>query len=110
MINGKQCTIVWHVDDLKISHVDLKANYTIIGLLDAEFGKIAPLSATRGKIHDYLGMTIDYSEKGQVKIKMIDYVDKILADLPKEMDGEAPTPTADHFFDVNDESPKVDEA
>jgi len=20
MINGKQCTIIWHVDDLKISH------------------------------------------------------------------------------------------
>jgi hypothetical protein len=24
MIEGKQCTIVWHVDDLKISHVDAK--------------------------------------------------------------------------------------
>jgi hypothetical protein len=23
-IDGKQCTIVWHVDDLKISHVDRK--------------------------------------------------------------------------------------
>jgi hypothetical protein len=23
-INGKQCTIVWHVDDLKISHVSAK--------------------------------------------------------------------------------------
>ena len=22
-VNGKQCTILWHVDDLKISHVDL---------------------------------------------------------------------------------------
>jgi hypothetical protein len=22
MIKGKQCTIIWHVDDLKISHVD----------------------------------------------------------------------------------------
>jgi hypothetical protein len=22
MINGAQCTILWHVDDLKISHVD----------------------------------------------------------------------------------------
>ena len=23
MVNGKQLTVVWHVDDLKISHVDL---------------------------------------------------------------------------------------
>ena len=22
IINGKQCTITWHVDDLKISHVE----------------------------------------------------------------------------------------
>jgi hypothetical protein len=33
-INGKQCTIIWHVDDLKISHVDLKAVTAILGLLD----------------------------------------------------------------------------
>jgi len=24
VINGKQCTIIWHVDDLKISHLDKK--------------------------------------------------------------------------------------
>jgi len=24
MINGKQCTIIWHVDDLKLSHVEKK--------------------------------------------------------------------------------------
>ena len=23
-VNGKQCTILWHVGDLKISHVDLE--------------------------------------------------------------------------------------
>ena len=25
MIDGKECTIIWHVDDLKISHVDPEA-------------------------------------------------------------------------------------
>ena len=24
MIHGKQCTIIWHVNDLKISHIDPK--------------------------------------------------------------------------------------
>ena len=38
MINGKQCTIVWHVDDLKISHVDIKVVDGIIDMLDKEFG------------------------------------------------------------------------
>jgi hypothetical protein len=40
---------------------------------------------------------------------MMDYVDKILADLPAEMDGEAPSPVANHFLTVNDDQTKVDE-
>jgi hypothetical protein len=30
---------------------------------------------------------MDYSEKGKVKIKMLDYVEKMFADLPEEMNG-----------------------
>ena len=30
IINGKQCTIIWHVDDLKISHVEQKVVNGII--------------------------------------------------------------------------------
>jgi hypothetical protein len=109
MINGKQCTIMWHVDDLKISHVDPKVNTMIIGLIDAEFGKEAPITVTRGRVHDYLGMTLDYTEKGKVKIKMVDYVAKLLAELPPDMDGEAPTPAGNHLFVVNDNQTKVSE-
>jgi hypothetical protein len=109
MIDGKQCTILWQVDDLKISHVDAKVNTGIIKLINNEFGKEAPITITRGPIHDYLGMTLDYSDPGKVKIKMIDYVEKMLADLPNEMEGEAPTPAGNHLFAVNDNQTKVDE-
>jgi hypothetical protein len=27
LINGKQCTILWHVDDLKLLHGDLREDY-----------------------------------------------------------------------------------
>jgi hypothetical protein len=37
-IDSKQCTVVWHVDDLKISHVDPKVTTTILNLLDAKYG------------------------------------------------------------------------
>eukprot|EP00957_Ditylum_brightwellii_P001556 121820-Ditylum_brightwellii.AAC.1 len=43
-INGKQCTIVWHVDDLKISHVDQKVVDGIITNLQEKYGKEAPLT------------------------------------------------------------------
>jgi hypothetical protein len=111
IVKGKQQTVLWHVDDLKISHVDEAVNTELIKLLESEFGKEAPLTITRGKVHDYLGMTLDYTEDGKVKIRMEDYVEKMLADLPEDadMDGESPTPAANHLFQVNDKQPKVDE-
>jgi hypothetical protein len=72
IINGKQCTILWHVDNLQISHIDPDVNTDIIEMIDNEFGKVAPFTITRGWIHDYLGMTLDFSEQGKVKIKMLD--------------------------------------
>jgi hypothetical protein len=97
------------VDDLKISHVDPLVNTTIIGLIDTEFGKEAPITVTRGLIHDYLGMTLDYSAKGKIMIKMLDYAGKMLVDLPPEMDGEAPTPAGNHLFTVDENQTKVSE-
>ena len=73
-INGQQCTLVWHVDDMKISHVGSKVVDAVINQLKQEFGKEAPLTIHQGKIHDYLGMTLDYSFPGKVQIKMEDYI------------------------------------
>ncbi len=101
MINGKQCTIHWHVDDLKISHVEADVVTNIISLLELEFGKEAPLTITRGKVHEYLDMTIDYSVKGKVKFTMIDYIKGMLDELPVDMDGTVPTPASSHLFEVN---------
>jgi hypothetical protein len=89
IIDGKQCTVVWHVDDLKISHIDPKVVTTILNLLDAEYGqeivgeKRAPLTINQGKLHDYLGMLLDYSEPGYVKLNMVEYIKKILKDMPR---------------------------
>jgi hypothetical protein len=41
-----------------------------------------PLAATAGDIHDYLGLTIDYSEKLKVKFTMYDYLEDILEEMP----------------------------
>jgi len=38
-INGKQFTIIWHVDNLKISHVDKNVVEDILKLLNEKFGK-----------------------------------------------------------------------
>ena len=111
MINEKQCTIVlWHVDDLKISHVEASVVTDIIKLLELEFGKEAPLTVTSGKVHKYLGMTIDYSDKGKVKFTMIDYIKGMLDELPGDMEGTVTTPASSHLFDVNDNAEKLYDA
>ena len=54
-INSKQCTIIWHVDDLKISHVEKRVVDHVIDKLNKRFGEYSPLSTTTGKKLDYLG-------------------------------------------------------
>jgi hypothetical protein len=44
MINGKQCTILWHVDDLK----DPEVVKDILRMLNERYGKKSPLVVTRG--------------------------------------------------------------
>ena len=58
-------TAVWHVDDLKLSHVKTKVVDKMIEWLrnkyeDEEIGKIKP---SRGKVHDYLAMILDFINK-----------------------------------------------
>ena len=60
IINGSQCTILWHVDDLKLSHKYPKVIDKIIASLDDEYGKTGKMSVRRGKIHEYLGMTLNF--------------------------------------------------
>jgi len=62
-INGGQCTIIWHVDDLKMLHVENKVTEDIITCLNDRFGKKSPLTTTCGKVPEYLGMTLDYKVK-----------------------------------------------
>jgi len=100
-INGKQFTIAWHVDDLKLSHVDPNVVTSVIEDMSERYGKDVPLTVTRGKVHDYLGMVIDFTEEGRVKITMYQYIDEMLAGLPEDMDGEAPSPAPAFLFEVN---------
>jgi hypothetical protein len=107
---------VWHVDDLKVSHVDTKVVTALLESLDARYGqeivggKCAPLTINRGKIHNYLGMTLNYTEAGSVKINMTEYVGKILDKMPEDMDGTATSPVANHLFQIIDGIELLDEA
>ena len=44
IVCGSQLTITWHVDDLKISHVDREVLEDLLKQLDGAFGKDGPLT------------------------------------------------------------------
>ena len=60
MVNGKQCMVLWHVDNLKISHVNSSVVDKVITKLEQEFGKEAPITKNEGRQLKYLGMILDY--------------------------------------------------
>ena len=43
------------------------------------------MTVSRGQVHEYLGMTLDFRTKGEVQISMEHYIDVMLQDAPEEM-------------------------
>ena len=109
MVNGTPLTIHFYVDDLKIFHVSQTAIDDAIDDLNVIFGKDKKVSTSYGKVHEYLGMTIDWSDDNMVTFMMYDYLEDILLEAPDKMDGTDVTPAAQHLFYVDEDSPDLDD-
>ena len=100
VINGKQCTIAWYVDDTKISHVDDAVVSEIIGQIEERFGK---MTVTRGDEHVFLGMRIRYVKtNGTAEIMMREYLEEAIAESGLEITRTAASPAKRDLFEVND--------
>ena len=105
-------TVAWHVDNLKISYMDPNIVSSFIDDLDKKYGVDArrnktPLTVKREKVHEYLGMVLDFSKPRKVIIDMKEYILKILNDLLEEFNGTSITPAAEHLFKVNPNGEKL---
>ena len=111
MINGNQMTIVWHVDDVKASHVEKNVLEEYVLYLRSIYDdkEIGTLKANYGPRHEFLGMVLDYSETGKVKIDMTDYVEKMVEEFEYELPQSAKTPAAEHLFKINNNCEKLNE-
>ncbi len=65
------------------------------------------LAETVGTVHDYLGMTFDYSFTKEVMINMWDYLRKVIKEFPEEITGVYVTPASDHLFKVQEDGRKL---
>ena len=100
-IDGKQLTVCWHVDDLFIGHVDPTVVTSFLDWLAQRYNTTdKKLNVVRGPKHDYLGMNLDFSSAGAVKIDMIPYIAKVIDAFPETITGVQSTPAGDRLFQV----------
>ena len=108
MINGSQCAAAWHVDDIKLSNIQSNVIDDLINTLNLEYGKESPLTIKHGKVHEYLGMMIDFSTPGQVQFSMKLYIDNLISEYPDDIvTGALSTLAGSHLFCVNPSATKL---
>jgi len=115
IVKGQQMTICFHVDDCKLSHCSSKENDCMIEHIREEYESIfedgsGKMVVHRGEVHQYLGMQLDYSVRGQVKITMQQYIEEILAAFekadPKET-GTKDSAAPPNLFTVDEDCEKL---
>jgi hypothetical protein len=104
IINNTQITIIWHVDDFKISHVCKEILEQEIMWLESMYG---PLVGSIGSMHTYLDMDM-YFEGKRLKVSMIGYLQEIVEEFPFDLLNKAVTPAGPHLFDKDEDGILLD--
>ena len=114
MINGSQFTIVWHVDDLKMSHKDPHVVTKMINHLKKLYerlpnGEIKHMTVQRGKNLKYLGMNFDLKTRGEVAITMPHHINKVINEFPGKLRNlTQASPNSPKLFEVRKEAKDLD--
>ena len=61
------------------------------------------LTMHMGSRHDYLGMDMEFTKEGTLKVSMILYLQNVIANFPEVITGKAATPAMDYLFNVQDD-------
>lgn len=103
IVNGKKHTVTWHIVNLKISHINPKVNDKFIKWVDKLYGdnKIGRVQAKRGKVHNYLGMVLDYNTPGKVTIDMRYYIKNMSTQYKYPSDAKYKSPASENLFKTN---------
>ena len=100
MRKGEQHTIRYHVDDVLLSHVDAGVNDGFSKWCQSKYGNLKDILVCCGKIHQFLGMTLDFSMDGECRVKQFEHVDDMIESFPEELgEKEVKTPASNHLYE-----------
>ena len=104
-IKGSQCTILWYIDDNKISHKDQVVVDDLIQRTEAKFGH---MTKTQGDEHEFLGKKLQFNRENKtVKVLMQSYIDEAIQQRHLDVRRAAATPAMKSMFDIDPNSAKL---
>ncbi len=113
MVDNKQCTIAWYVDDNILSHVEPTVVDGVINKIEEYF---PGLVVERGKKLNFLGMEIEFIKEGKLKLGLVQYLTGMIEDLEEallpygeDLDREYPHPAAKWLFTVKPDTTDLNE-
>lgn len=102
-VSGRQVSIALYVDDLMVTCTDERILNDVIQSLGQLFDGATMHS---GPVHSYVGMLFDFTDPGQVHIRMDGYIEDFLQDYG--VTGVAATPAASDLFEVDLNAEELD--
>jgi len=96
--DGKQLTVIWHVDDLLASCV---VNFELTKLSCYLTNINGPkLTMHVGNKHNYLGVELEFQQDGRLNVSMVNYPKNVMEGFPGQIEGRVATPSGERLFDM----------
>ena len=110
-------TKLFQVDECKLSHRERNFNDRMIKWLRQEYESIfkdgsRKMTVSRGKVYEYLVITLDYTVHSQVRIMMLSYIEEIFTTFDNadpKWKGTKSSAAPNDIFVVNADCKKIDQ-
>ena len=97
IVNVQRFTVVYHMDNMKLSYLDEKEVTNRIKQLE---GIYTGMRVNHGKKYDYIRMDLDFRKEGKVMVSMVDYLKQTVDVFTESIKGIPEIPVTDHLFEV----------
>ena len=104
LVNGKWFTLVWYVDNNRVSHMEAKVVEDLIKYLNIHF---RDLLVTRGKKNTFWGMNINITEDKKFDIEIKEKFLKSINKFGRNVDLKVTTLAYSHIFIVNKQAQQL---
>ena len=104
IINGKQCTLTWYVDNNKVSHVEKTVVDEVIDKIEKRF---PGLTVTKGNEQTFIGIKMRFLKDKKVALNMKDYILEVTEDFGEDISKVVASPATRWLFTTDEKARKL---